>query len=162
MRERERKFLVPNPPRKLGDYPHDSIRQGYLAIELSDRFAEVRLRRIAGRYTLTVKQGRGSSRLEEEVKLSTPHGQKLWRLTRGRRIEKVRYRIPYKGLTIELDVYRGHARGLYIAEVEFTSDRAMQRFEPPPWFGTEVTGRQRFANSAIAVRGWKQHGRKRA
>jgi adenylate cyclase len=160
MVERERKFLVPNPPGNLSDYPHDLIRQGYLAIESTNRLAEVRLRRVGERYVLTVKQGRSPSRLEVEVALPPPDGRKLWRLTRGWRVRKVRYRIPHEGLTIELDVYLGKAKGLCVAEVEFESDEALQRFEPPPWFGQEVTGRRKFANRRIAVRGWKQQGRR--
>jgi hypothetical protein len=41
------------------------IEQGYLAIEAHDQFAEIRLYRIAKRYVLTVKQGRGTSRVEK-------------------------------------------------------------------------------------------------
>jgi len=156
MIERERKFLVSIPPAHLDGYRHDSIEQGYLAIETAGAHAEVRLRRIANRYLLTVKQGQGSSRLEEEVTLSVELGRKLWPLTRGRRVHKVRYKIPYQGLTIELDVYRGRARGLIVAEVEFDSGDAMRCFDPPPWFGEEVTGRKKFANTRIAERGWKR------
>ena len=75
----------------------------------------------------------------------------LWPLTRGLRITKVRYEIPYGALTIELDVYRGAARGLAVAEVEFRTDRAVRRFVPPDWFGREVTGRKAYSNSQLAV-----------
>jgi CYTH domain-containing protein len=156
MMEHERKFLVANPPGHLKRYPHDAIRQGYLAIEPGDAPAEVRIRRIDGRYTLTIKQGRGASRLEREVALSRRQGRKLWPMTRGRRIEKVRYNIPYRGLTIELDVYRGNAKGLCVAEVEFASAESLRAFEPPCWFDREVTGRRRFANSRLAKRGWQR------
>jgi CYTH domain-containing protein len=154
MIERERKFLVSVPPADLDTYPHDSIEQGYLAIE--DGRAEVRLRRIGGHDVLTIKRGRGASRLEKEGTLCSEHGRSLWPLTRGRRVHKVRYKIPYCGLTIELDVYSGKAQGLITAEVEFDSDDGMHRFDPPPWFGKEVTGRRKYTNSRIAVRGWKQ------
>ena len=155
MVERERKYLVPHPPDDLDRYPCDSIRQGYLAIESQGEFREVRLRRIGKRYVLTVKAGRGASRLEHEVELSPRLGRELWPLTRGRRIRKRRYKIPHHALTIELDVYEGKARGLCVAEVEFESDRALQRFRAPPWFGEEVTGRRKYANSRIAQTGWK-------
>ena len=42
-----------------------------------------------------------------------------------------------------------------VAEVEFNSDHAMQRFAAPPWFGKEITGCKKFANSRIAQFGWK-------
>jgi adenylate cyclase len=161
MIERERKFLVARLPRRLKQCAHRYIRQGYLAIESEAEFAEVRLRRTAKCNTLTVKQGRGSVRLEVEMRVPAKHARKLWRLTRARRIEKVRYEVPHDGLTIEVDVYRGNAQGLVVAEVEFDSESAARRFDPPSWFGKEVTGRKKFSNSWIATRGWNQNRRSR-
>jgi adenylate cyclase len=155
--ERERKFLVKKLPPALSRYPHELIEQGYLAIaDRDDESTEVRLRRIGKRYVLTVKRGRGESRLEREVPVSPRSARILWPLTRGRRIKKVRYRIPYGGVKIELDVYRDKASGLAVAEVEFGSERALRRFDPPSWFGREVTGRKRLSNSELAVTGWKR------
>ena len=155
MFERERKFLVAHPPEDLARYANDRIRQGYLAVESYGERSEVRVRRIGHRYLLTLKRGRGEARTELELPLPEKRGRKLWRLTRGRRIEKRRYRIPFGGLTIELDVYGGNARGLCVAEVEFGSTQASREFRPPPWFDREVTGWRRYANSRIAEHGWK-------
>lgn len=160
--ERERKFLVDRMPPNRARYPHDVIRQGYITTGGPDgRGAEVRLRRTGGRAVLTVKKGRGTSREETEVALPAAAARMLWPLTRGLRLEKVRYRIPHGRLTIELDVYRGAARGLAVAEVEFQSDDALRRFEAPEWFGREVTGKKQFANSHLAAVGWKGRGRPR-
>jgi CYTH domain-containing protein len=131
------------------------IEQGYLALSDGDKSAEVRIRRTNGRYVLTVKKGQGESRLENEVPLPRASAEKLWPLTDGRRVKKVRYKIPHRGLTIELDVYRDNARGLTVAEVEFPSAAVSRRFDPPPWFGPEVTGKKKFANSRLAQTGWK-------
>ena len=155
MVERERKFLVAQLPSNLSHYANDRIRQGYLAIETHGDHGEVRLRRVGQQYLLTVKQGRGQARSELELPLSTKRGRKLWPLTRGRRIQKRRYQIPYDGVTIELDVYSGKNHGLCIAEVEFDSEQEAIQFDAPDWFGEEVTGRRKFANSRIAVFGWK-------
>jgi CYTH domain-containing protein len=133
------------------------IEQGYLAVPHRDaNEAEVRVRRVNEHYVVTVKKGRGESRLEKEVAIPSASGRQLWPLTKGRRVKKVRYTIPYRRLTIELDVYRDAAKGLAIAEVEFDSAAAARRFDPPPWFGDEVTGRKRFANSELARTGWKK------
>jgi CYTH domain-containing protein len=158
--ERERKFLVDERPKKLSRYPHMLIEQGYLAIESDDHVAtEVRIRRSGDHTVLTVKQGRGEERLEREVPLPRRAARALWPLTKGRRIRKTRYRIPWRTSTIELDIYRGKLKGLVVAEVEFPSLAAMRRFEPPPWFGREVTGRDELANSRLAVSGWKRNQR---
>ena len=53
-------------------------------------------------------------------------------------------------LVIELDVYSGALTGLLVAEVEFGSEEAAGTFEPPAWFGTEVTDDARFKNQQLA------------
>jgi CYTH domain-containing protein len=152
--ERERKFLILKPPPGLARHPHNQIRQGYLAIPgpRDPRRVEVRVRDQAGQHTLTVKGGQGRSRAEIELPIPAKSFRQLWPLTQGRRVEKVRYRIPLRGgLTIELDVYRGKLRGLMTAEVEFDSERQLRAFNPPDWFGPEVTGRPEFANNRLAT-----------
>src|SRR5688572_13014154 len=155
--ERERKFLVTTTPAKLSRYPHASIEQGYLALDNGrDGHFEVRLRRTDGKFTLTVKKKKaGPGRLEKEITLPHASAVKLWPLTMGRRVAKTRYDIPYRGHTIELDVYRGKTRGLVTAEVEFSSTDAMRKFKPPPWMKKEITGRSKYANARLAVFGWK-------
>ena len=151
--ERERKFLAERHARGLAKYPHKLLRQGYLAVP-SRREAvpvEVRVRDEGGKYQLTVKGGRGGSRAEIEMVIAGDVFRSLWPLTRGKRVEKVRYRIPLDDLTIELDVYRGKLRGLVTAEVEFDSERKLRGFRPPRWLGREVTGREEFTNSRLAT-----------
>jgi len=53
-------------------------------------------------------------------------------------------------LTAEVDVYGGELDGLITAEVEFESMGAGEGFEPPGWFGAEVTDDARFANQSLA------------
>jgi CYTH domain-containing protein len=149
--EIERKFLVAALPDDLDSYPSEPIEQGYIAVEGP---VEVRLRRRAGRQLLTVKSGAGRVRVEEEFEIDPRRFDSLWPLGEGRRISKTRYRIPAGGgLTIELDVYAGALKGLVLAEVEFESEEASEAFEPPDWFGREVTDDLRFANRALAVDG---------
>jgi CYTH domain-containing protein len=160
--ERERKFLVKELPVKLSRYPHSTIEQGYLTVAGKDHdAAEIRVRRVNHRNVLTIKRGRGEARLEREIPLSPVHARSLWPLTKGRRVKKVRYRIPYRGLNIELDLYRGNARGLAVAEVEFASPKASRQFKPPQWFGKEVTGHKGFTNSQLALTGWGRMRRTR-
>ena len=57
-------------------------------------------------------------------------------------ISKTRYLIPEKdGLTIELDVFYAPYEGLYLAEVEFSSEEQALSYNPPVWFGEDVTPR---------------------
>lgn len=150
--EIERKFLVPGEvPGDLESYESEAIEQGYIVIEGA---AEVRVRRRGARTLLTVKSGAGRVRVEEEFEIDARRFASLWPLSDGRRVAKRRYRMPGGGdLTIELDVYTGELDGLVLAEVEFVSEAASDAYEPPAWFGPEVTDDLRYANRALAVDG---------
>ncbi len=147
--EIERKFLVAEPPRLEGA-PSAGIEQGYLSLG-SD--GEVRLRRRDAELRLTVKRGRGLVRQEREVELSTEQFEALWPLTDGRRLRKRRHLIPHGELTVELDFYEGELAGLVVAEVEFDDPEAAAGFEPPGWFGEELTGDAAYSNQRLAVEG---------
>ncbi len=149
--EIERKFLVPAPPADLAVHPHAVLRQGYLTTTSDD--AEVRLRHADDRYVLTVKRGAGLVRREVEVALTSHQFDALWPLTEGCRVEKVRYRVPCAGHTAEVDVYRGSLSGLVVAEVEFASEGESRSFQPPSWFGRDVTHDARYKNRQLAVHG---------
>ncbi len=152
--ERERKFLVKKLPANLSKFKQEQIEQGYLAIPKSNgRSNEIRIRHVGGEYVLTVKRDRGEARNETEVPIPAASARSLWPLTAGARVRKVRYKMPYEGLKIELDVYAGRLRGLAVAEVEFPSAAAMKKFHPPDWFGKEVTGNDAYSNSTLASSG---------
>jgi adenylate cyclase len=146
--EIERKFVLPGIPAEIEDAPAQPIQQGYLAI--TDGGIEVRLRRIGDATVLTVKQGAGERRLEEEVEIPTASFAALWPLTEGRRVEKRRYVV---GGRIEVDVYAGRLEGLVVAEVEFESEQESAAFDAPTWLGREVTGDARYANQRLALEG---------
>lgn len=149
-REIERKFLVKRLPENLKQWRSFVIEQGYLATEVAGR--QVRLRKQGHIESLTFKVRRDSHREEREIKLSPKQFATLWPGTTGRRLRKIRYEIPWKGLLIELDIYRGRHAGLVVAEVEFPNRASCRRFEPPPWFGREVTGEKGYSNVRLALK----------
>jgi adenylate cyclase len=144
--EIERKFLVERLPDDLGGTA-SRIDQGYVAL---DEGAEVRVRRIGDELWLTVKGAGGLARVEEELPLSPEQFESLWPLTEGRRVEKTRHTLPDG---VEVDVYDGSLAGLVVAEIEFASEEKSAEFEPPEWFGAEVTEDRRYKNRALAVDG---------
>ena len=149
--ETERKYLVTDVPKDLDAWPREDVAQGYIA--LTEDGTEVRVRRMGAKYYETVKTGQGLTRGETEIELDKGQFEKLWALTEGRRIEKTRYRIAYRGLVIELDVYRGRLKGLVTAEIEFGSAAESQSVDRPPWFGREVTNDGKYKNQYLAVHG---------
>jgi adenylate cyclase len=148
-REIERKFLVKRLPDNLKRSRRLTIQQGYLATESAGR--QVRLRKTGGTASLTFKVGRGAHREEREIKLSPKQFAALWPGTVGRRLQKMRYEIPWKNLLVELDIYRGRHAGLVVAEVEFPDRASYRRFKAPSWFGREVTGEKRYSNVRLAL-----------
>lgn len=148
--EIERKFMVKELPAGCRAGSRSSIRQGYFPLRSKD--VEIRLREKGSRYFITIKAGRGRSRLEQEIPISRKQFKALWPLVRGSSIAKTRRKIAHAGRIIELDTYKGRHGGLKLAEVEFPSRRLAASFKPPPWFGREVTGNPRYNNEALARR----------
>lgn len=145
--EIERRFLITEPPTDLAQYPARLVEQGYLATGDTT----VRIRRDGEtQFILTVKRGVFPDTEEREVALTADQFNSLWPLTTGRRISKTRHEIPLGNSTIELDFFHGIHEGLRIAEVEFPNLAACERFTPPDWFGSEITGQRQYANATLA------------
>ena len=156
--ECERKFIVDRLPTvdalglELDAGAH--LRQGYLAVE-NGVVLRVRIVDEVGEISavITVKAGGGLSRSEVEVAIPVDEAEELWPHTSGRRIEKVRHRVPLGEHVAELDVYEGTLAGLLTVEVEFDSDDTARQFAPPGWFGREVTDQEQWSNAALARHG---------
>lgn len=151
--EIERKFLVASLPAEFRSLRGVDIRQGYLAVEGG---VEVRVRAAGDERWLTVKGegagiGAGVGRREVEVPLGRAVFEALWAMTDGRRLEKRRVRVGLAGEVVaEVDVYGGRLAGLVVVEVEFADAGEAGRFDPPAWFGREVTGEAGYRNRVLA------------
>jgi CYTH domain-containing protein len=65
----------------------------------------------------------------------------------GSELRKTRYSNPPFGV----DAFESPLGGLFLAEVEFDDDEAMQAFSPPPWIVAEVTCDTRFTGGHLAT-----------
>lgn len=148
--EIERKFLLKSLPSVVQAAPSVPILQGYLAY---DEHTEVRLRQHGRKYFLTVKQGGGLKRKEIEEEIPAAQFHALWPATEGRRLKKVRSVIKQDSFRLEIDRYRGDLAPLLVAEVEFPSIEASERFKKPDYFGEEVTDDQDYRNVSLAIHG---------
>ncbi len=147
--EIERKFLVSEPISWYLQYPAEEIIQGYFPKMLEG--IEERIREKAGTYVSTLKYGTGPYRSSDERAIDQSRFQLLWPKTKGKRIHKIRYHIPYERSLVELDVFQGDRHGLMVAEVEFRSQEEANAFVPPDWFGEEVTQNPRYTNYELAL-----------
>ena len=153
--EVERAFVAQHTPDPSTLGAGRRMRQGYVAREDE---VEVRLRITGEDARMTVKAGRGLVRTEVELPLDPDQAEALWAHTAGRRLAKTRYRVPVGDHTAEVDVYEAELAGLCRIEVEFTSPAAAHAFEPPPWFGVEVTDDVRWTNASLARHGRPDRG----
>ena len=146
--EIERKFLVKkeNLPENLEQYPRKVIEQGYLCTE-----PVVRIRQSNEEYYLTYKSKGLLAREEYNLPLTKEAYEHLKPKADGIVLSKVRYVIPEKdGLFIELDVFNAPYEGLFLAEVEFSSEEEAKAYQPPAWFGEEVTYSTKYHNSTLS------------
>ena len=146
--EIERKFLIKQIPEGCTSFPCRQIEQAYLNTD-----PVVRVRRDNDDYYLTYK-GKGLlSREEYNLPLNKEAYEHLLAKADGIILTKKRYMIPVPGndhLTIELDVFEGHYDGLILAEVEFASEEEAKAFNPPAWFGGDVTFSGEYHNSRLS------------
>lgn len=144
--EIERKFLLKDDswrPGAMGIL----YRQGYLC---TDPERTVRVRLGGDTAILAIKgAGDGLARPEFEYPLPTDEARELLdHLCLQPLVEKVRYLVPFAGLTWEIDEFLGANAGLLLAEVEL--EQVEQTVPLPPWIGLEVTGDPRYYNAWLA------------
>ncbi len=149
--EIERKFLVNKLP-DLAAAKKAVVKQGYLTGPADS--TELRLRQKNESFFLTLKGAGDMVRVEREAEISAHQFETFWPETSGRRVEKDRFTgaLP-DGSCFELDVFKGDLQGLRLVEVEFPSEASAAAFEPPEWFGPDVTSDKRYKNKNLAIDG---------
>jgi len=149
--EIERKFVLGRvPDDMIAGCRGEQIRQGYL---LHDENSELRIRQRDDHYWMTVKQGTGLSRFEQECEIPETQFNMLWPLTEGRRIEKTRYSVPVGEHLFEIDLFSGALSRLIVLEIEFPDVETSQLFTQPDFIAREVTEDRSYKNAVLAHRG---------
>ena len=106
----------------------------------------------------TLKLGSGLVRREIERAISAEVFQEAWAGTEGRRLEKIRWRVPEEGVVWEIDRFDAPAavRGMVLVEAEATDEASARALQPPGWIAElverEVTHEPAFTNAEIAFR----------
>jgi adenylate cyclase len=145
--EIERKFLVKGDSWR-GQDRGKRYRQGYLST-VKERTVRVRTAGDKGFITVKgVNVGATRSEYEYEIPFADAN-EMLDRLCEQPLVEKTRYRIPFGGLTWEVDEFEGENQGLITAEVELEDkDQAVSL---PDWIRQEVTDDPRYFNSNLVA-----------
>lgn len=159
--EIEKKYLVKYMPKEMECAHINVIEQAYLSVR-----PVVRIRKSNNKYILTYKSHDGIDTSEfsdvcmcneVELPLTKESYEHLKTKADGIVISKKRYNIPlaaysteYGKLKAELDVFYGELEGLSLVEVEFESVSLAQQFNPPDWFGEDVSEDNRYRNSYLS------------
>ncbi len=157
--EIERKFLLGEDPRKvvqeqgLSIQSEQRIEQTYLAI---DETQELRIRKITDvasgeqTYTHTFKLGNGLTREEVEYGISESIYNQVANAFGFVALTKNRITAEWESRTIEIDIY--DQIELAVVEVEFDSVEAAHAFDPPAWFGKDISSERAYSNKKV----WRQ------
>ncbi|MBQ5451971.1 MAG: CYTH domain-containing protein [Bacteroidales bacterium] len=146
--EIERKFLVKGEFKQFA-LSSTYIVQGYIYF---DKEKSVRVRIRGDKGFITVKSSVGDSKVtrnEWEYEVPASEANEMLRLCGKNVIEKTRYIVNVKNLTVEVDEFYGENEGLLLAEIELTNES--QQFEKPDFLGQEVTGQPRYYNAQLCV-----------
>ncbi|CAM4224597.1 CYTH domain-containing protein [Paenibacillus macerans] len=154
--EIERKFLLP-------EYPEELIRTGELIIrseqEIDQTYLalhedqELRVRKIRDAasgnvtFTHTFKKGFGLSREEVEVSISEGLYEQITGIHRAIPLTKRRVTAEWNGIVLEIDRY--DQIDLMVLEVEFASETEAREFQPPQWFGPDISTDKRYSNKKV-------------
>lgn len=149
--EIERKFILPAIPEGLSIIEKKVIFQSYLALGKE----EVRIRKIEyenklDQYYLTYKNRLKGKFSREEIEIEI--GKETYEQLANKAIPLIKERnlIGLEGkLFAEADVYLNAGFELKTVEVEFSSVEAALGFNPPEWFGRELTGAAEFGNQYL-------------
>ena len=144
--EIERKFLIHTAKIQLEHLQKSHIQQGYLNQD-PERIVRVRTRDGIGFLTIKGKNV-GATRLEMEYQIPIEDAQALLLICLPHIIEKERYLYTFGNHTWEIDRFFGKNQGLWLAEIELSSEE--ETFEQPDWISTEVTMDHRYTNSYLS------------
>lgn len=152
-KEIERKFLVDHQKWSAIDKPMGNhFQQGYLLIN-PEKTIRVRVTDQSGFITIKGKST-GATRLEYEYAIPIAEAQELLQNFAENIIEKVRYKIVYKGKLWEIDEFQDKNEGLIMAEIELKQET--EAFDLPQWILKEVTGDIRYYNSYLSEHPFSQ------
>lgn len=160
--EIERRYLLKEMPALPPNAERWSVEQGYFANHSSacgdgDAHPIGRIRRASKDdgtvvCTHTIKRGAGLTRLEDERVITIGEFERLWSMTEGQRLRKVRHCVQDHKHLWEIDQFEGI--DLVLAEVELRTPTAA--VQVPDWLQPciekEVTDDPAYTNASIALR----------
>lgn len=145
-----RKFLLASAPSQMARARGIEIEQGYIVRE---RGQELRVRREGIRHYLSSRERSGRAVTGQEMRITKGHFEKLWPFTLGQRITRIRHVMKFGRLRMKIDEFTGEHAPLRLVEVFFPDQAASKAFKKPDFLGEEVTRREEYQTSEMAIHG---------
>ncbi len=135
--ERERVFLLKELPKDLLEFKHIDIKIG--DVTSSNDVNVLKIRQKGDTYEIIKKEYiSDQEKREYSVPLNEEEFKLLFPVTK-RRHSKKRFFYPLDTYVCEVDIYLEEMEGYARAEVEFDNVDELKAFNPPSWFGEEIT-----------------------
>lgn len=104
-------------------------------------------------YYLSVKKGKGMSRIKTECEIQESTYKQLFNNLRNLKpIIKDRLFYDYCGHHLTISKYFGKLDGLIIVKVDFDSEKEAKNFKIPHWFGSEITDDMTYRNQNLFLK----------
>ena len=135
--ERERVFLLKELPKDLLEFKHIDIKIG--DVTSSNDINVLKIRQKGDKYEIIKKEYISEQEKKEYVvPLNEEEFGLLFPVTK-RRHSKKRFFYRLDKYVCEIDIYLEEMEGYARAEVEFDNIDELKAFNPPSWFGEEIT-----------------------
>jgi CYTH domain-containing protein len=150
-KEIERKFLLPSIPSELAIKEKRTIYQSYLAVGKEEvRIRRVQYENLENKFYLTYKNRLKGKLAREELEIEITSITYDQLNNKSLPIIKDRLLISIDNdLLAEVDVFCNIGFELKTVEVEFKSINEAEGFNPPDWFGKELTGTKKYSNQSL-------------
>ena len=145
-----RKFFLSSVPSELALARGEGIEQGYIVWE---RGQELRLRKEGNLYLLSSRTRSTRSVAGQDIRITKGQFEKLWPLTMGQRITRIRHVTKLGRFRMKIDEFTGEHAPLRLAEVFFPDAISNKGFKKPDFLGEEVTRREEYQTAQMAIHG---------
>ncbi len=149
--EQEKTYLLKQIPDGLALCESSVIIDLYIPAE--EEHPCMRLRSKDGVYELTKKVAADDHDLSKLYEYNTPLSAQEFNFFAqlpSKRIAKRRYKYPYQGLVLEIDVFQEEHTGLVLCEAEFASQASFDAFKMPDFCLADITQDSRIAGGLLS------------
>ena len=156
MIELERTFLAKRLPAGLKACKHKDMIDLYIPKE--SEHPVLRITKNGEHYEMTKKKpvrGDDASKQEEQTIILTKDEIDVLMNLPGKKTEKTRHYYPYKGKTLEIDVFQGALKGLVLVDAEFSPDEEKNAFAMPDFCLADVTHEKILAGGMVCGKSYE-------